>query len=315
MIEIDGLTKTYSGITAVDDFSVTIGRGEIYALVGPDGAGKTTIMRCLCNLVRPDRGRLSVAGKSLTTDSRALKSLVGYMPQSFSLYPDLSVEENLIFFAGINGITGAEYRRRRDRLYEFSRLAPFSMRRAGALSGGMKQKLALSCAVIHQPQLLILDEPTTGVDPLSRRQFWDILGEFRREGVTILYATPYMDEVGRAGRACFLHNGVKLAEGSPSQLTGRFAGNVFHLDILPTTDLISRLEDIEGIRARRFGSGVHLYSAGHADITALKTALARASVDSSSLQPMEASLEDCFMQLMEQRESNGRSMTPNGAAS
>ena len=203
-IRIKNVTKTYGEVGALDDFSVEIDRGEIFALVGPDGAGKTSLMRILCNLLIPDAGEIRMGEVDLLNDFKRVKGQFGYMPQVFSLYPDLSVKENLTFYGGIYGLTGARFRDKCEELYRFSNLKQFASRRAGNLSGGMKQKLALSCALIHNPQVLVLDEPTTGVDPLSRRQFWEILAEFRRRGVTVFVSTPYMDEVARADRACFI---------------------------------------------------------------------------------------------------------------
>ena len=221
------------------------------------------------------------------------------MPQIFSLYPDLSVEENLTFYAGIFGLTGDAYRTKRDLLYDFSKLGPFANRRASALSGGMKQKLALSCALIHDPKILILDEPTTGVDPLSRRQFWEILLELRRQGTTILVSTPYMDEVARADRACFILGGRKLSEGTPAQLAAEFEGQIYYVDEIPTTALVSRLNTIDGLTARRFGAGLHLYIRSGEQIQQYHASLQSAGVSTERLHSIAPELEDRFIQLME----------------
>ncbi len=295
------LSKAYGDIKALSDFSFTVNRGEIFALAGPDGAGKTTLIRLLCHLAAPDSGTAMIAGLDVQTSHEQIKQHLGYMPQHFSLYPDLSVEENLTFYAGIYGLTGAAYRDKRDYLYTFSNLAPFARRRAGALSGGMKQKLALSCALIHDPEVLILDEPTTGVDPLSRRQFWEILLALRGRGVAVLVTTPYMDEVARADRACFVFDGHKLSEGSPGELTGQFRGRIFFLDREPTSRLVRDLDDIEGLSARRFGSGLHLYIDQDARIEQFRQPLERLGIDALSLKPTPADLEDRFIQLMESR--------------
>ena len=297
-IEVQNLAKAYGKIQAVKDFSFEVSRGEIYALVGPDGAGKTTVMRTLCNLLTADAGEASIDGVNLFTDFDRVKPLLGYMPQQFSLYPDLSVEENLTFYAGLHGITGAAYRERRDYLYTFNNLQNFSRRRAGALSGGMKQKLALSSALMHNPKVLILDEPTTGVDPLSRRQFWEILAQLRSEGVSMVVSTPYMDEVARTDRACFIFAGTKLAEGKPSELTRLFEGSVYFLDIEPEVALVKRLNAVDHVQARRFGAALHLYLDKGWPLDRVSESLRGAGVDPGVLVPVEPNLEDCFIQLL-----------------
>lgn len=299
-LEVNHLAKSYGAVRAVRDFSFSVERGEIYALVGPDGAGKTTIMRSICNLITPDQGNIAIDGRDARTQFARLKADLGYMPQVFSLYPDLSVEENLIFYAGIYGVRGRDYEQRRDHLYEFSNLKPFADRRAAALSGGMKQKLALSCALMHDPKLLLLDEPTTGVDPLSRRQFWEILLELKKEGVAILVTTPYMDEVARAVRGSFIFDGAKLAEGTPAELTALFDGEVFFVNTLADASLILRLDGLPGIQARRFGAGLHLYLSRGDSIDRHLDALATLGITRAQITKVEPDLEDSFIQQMEQ---------------
>jgi ABC-2 type transport system ATP-binding protein len=298
-ITVSHLSKAYGNIQAVDDFTFDVDKGEIYALVGPDGAGKTTIMRTLCNLLEVDSGSAFIGGIDIFKQFDRIKLLLGYMPQTFSLYPDLSVEENLIFFAGVYGVTGESYTQKRDYMYTFSNLAPFSNRRAEALSGGMKQKLALSCALMHDPELLLLDEPTTGVDPLSRGQFWEILAGLKGEGVTIIISTPYMDEVARADRACFVFGGRKLAEGTPAELADMFDGKVFFLDVEPTAQLVNKVNKTGFIRAQRFGAGLHLYAAKEVQSEDLSELLQQIGIDPRMAKPAEPSLEDTFIQLME----------------
>lgn len=292
------LTKSYGKIVALRELSVAVTEGEIFALVGPDGAGKTTFIRILCHLISADKGSATIGGLSVATQFDQIKPLLGYMPQVFSLYPDLSVEENLTFYAGIFGLTGQAYREKRDVLYDFSKLGPFAERRAGALSGGMKQKLALSCALIHDPKILILDEPTTGVDPLSRRQFWEILLDLKRRGTTIVVSTPYMDEVARADRACFIFNGRKLSEGTPERLAAEFEGTIYYLDEIPTTDLVHRLNAIGGLSARRFGAGMHLYLQPGEQIESYEEPLRQTGIDTTHLKTISPELEDRFIQLM-----------------
>ncbi|HUV29994.1 MAG TPA: ABC transporter ATP-binding protein [Acidobacteriota bacterium] len=293
------LCRTYGQVAALDRFTLDVHQGEIFALVGPDGSGKTTLIRILCGLLSPDSGTAMIAEHDVTRQFDHIKPLLGYMPQQFSLYPDLTVEENLVFYAGIYGVTGDAYRQKRKLLYEFSNLGPFTDRRAADLSGGMKQKLALSCALVHDPRLLILDEPTTGVDPLSRRQFWEILLTLRSQGVTVLVSTPYMDEVARADRACFVLGGRKLTQGTPQDLSAEFTGRIFYLDREPTTRLVEQVNHIEGLTGRRFGAGLHLYIGPGQAIGNYVDALGRIGVEVAELTAVDPSLEDRFIQLME----------------
>lgn len=296
------VSKSYDGIQALSDFSFSVDDGEILALLGPDGAGKTSLMRIVCDLIDPDQSEetvITIDGVDVLKDFDRVKDRVGYMPQTFSLYPDLSVEENMTFYAGIYGFTGQRYREKRDRMYAFSNLGPFAKRRAGALSGGMKQKLALSCALMHDPSVLILDEPTTGVDPLSRRQFWEMLLDLKRQGVTMLVATPYMDEVERTDRAVCIMGGRKLTEASPAELARQFEGVIFELTMEPSRELIGRLNDIDGLSARRFGAGMHLYLGEGDTIEQYTKQLVAGGVNPAQLRRIEPSIEDRFIQLME----------------
>jgi ABC-2 type transport system ATP-binding protein len=298
-LDATGIHKAYGKVEALRDFSLAVEQGEIFALVGPDGAGKTTFIRILCHLVQNHTGEVQIAGFDIRKDFEKVKPLLGYMPQIFSLYPDLSVEENLKFYAGLYGLTGKAYERKRDYLYDFSNLGPFAKRRAQALSGGMKQKLALSCALMHDPRLLVLDEPTTGVDPLSRHQFWKILLQLKNEGVTILVSTPYMDEVARADRAAFVLEGRKLSEGTPEELAGQFRGRIYFLDEEPTPALVENLNRIEGLKAQRFGAGLHIYLDESDIIEHHETELSRLNITPDKLTPAAPGLEDRFIQLTE----------------
>lgn len=300
--KIDSLSKSYGKVKAVSDFSMTIAKGQIYALIGPDGAGKTTIMRTACNLLDIDSGTITINDMDISKDFDKIKTKLGYMPQIFSLYPDLTVEENLIFYAGIYGITGQVFDKRAERMYQFSNLKPFKSRRASALSGGMKQKLALSCALIHEPEMLLLDEPTTGVDPLSRRQFWEILLDLKKQGVTILISTPYMDEVAHADKVGFIYDGIRLAEDTPKGLPKIFKGNIYYLDKTPNAPLIESLNKIDGVSARRFGAGMHLYLKAEDSIGRIKSNLTELGILQNQLKPVQPDLEDCFIQLMEKHE-------------
>ena len=217
-VEATGLYKKFEPVEALRGVSLAVPDGSLSGLIGADGAGKTTLLRILVTLIAPDKGSALVLGADTAKDLRTIRRGIGYMPQRFSLYQDLSVRENLLFFADVFGIPPSERGSRMEKLLSFSRLTEFQGRRAAHLSGGMKQKLALSCALIHTPRLLILDEPTTGVDPVSRREFWDILFELKRQGMTILVSTPYMDEAALCDSLLLLHKGEVLKEGTPALL-------------------------------------------------------------------------------------------------
>ena len=221
-IEIQSFCKRYGSREAVRGVSLSVRHGELLGLIGPDGAGKTTLMRAICTLIIPDEGRILVGGHDVRTEIMAIRALLGYMPQRFSLYQDLSVEQNLRFFADLFGVSKEEREKRTEQLYGFSRLAPFKKRKAGALSGGMKQKLALSCALIHTPEILVLDEPTTGVDPVSRQEFWEILRSIQKEGTTVFVSTAYLDEADEFDRVALMHRGEIGTVGSPDEVKATF---------------------------------------------------------------------------------------------
>ncbi|MBI2354204.1 MAG: ABC transporter ATP-binding protein [Deltaproteobacteria bacterium] len=219
-IQADSLTKRFGDLTAVDSLSLSVPEGELFGLVGSDGAGKTTTLRMLAGVLDPSGGALAVLGRPFPAGSEGVRGHIGYMSQRFGLYPDLTVAENIRFYADVFGVAAAERKSRGERLLAFSGLAPFSGRQAGRLSGGMKQKLGLCCALIHKPRLLLLDEPTNGVDPLSRRDFWRILRDLHSEGVTVVVATAYLDEAERCDRVGLIHHGRLIACGTPAELTG-----------------------------------------------------------------------------------------------
>jgi ABC-2 type transport system ATP-binding protein len=297
-VVVNNVTKTYGDLTAVDGFGFEVHEKEIFALAGPDGAGKTSLFRAVCGLIDYDSGRIEIIGHDNRTDFDEVKGILGYMPQTFSLYPDLSVEENLRFYAGLFGLDKKRFDQKKERLYEFSGLGPFRGRRAADLSGGMKQKLALSCSLIHDPKVLILDEPTTGVDPLSRRQFWDILKSLRDDGATIIVSTPYMDEVERANRAAFMHRGKKLAEGTPGELAAEYDGVVYRVNIDPSEKNMRELAVIEDISIRRFGAGLHIYTASSMSTDDLMRQLSQHCISSEQVSRVRSELEDTFIQLM-----------------
>jgi ABC-2 type transport system ATP-binding protein len=304
-IEVRDLKKLYGSIVAVDGLSFSLGPEEILAIAGPDGAGKTTLFRSICGLVDADKGEIRVTGLDVPGRFDEVKPILGYMPQVFSLYPDLSVEENLSFYAGLFGLGRNELRQRKARLYEFSGLGPFADRRAQHLSGGMKQKLALACNLIHDPKVLVLDEPTTGVDPLSRRQFWDILADLKAGGASIVVSTPYMDEVARADRAIFMNGGRLLAAGSPPELIEKYSGRVYRVPLEVRGEDMRRLKEL-GIRAVRFGATLHIYVHEAADEDSVREALERAGLAPGQVNEIDPELEDVFIQLMGmERESTG----------
>ena len=213
-IRFEAVTRRYGAVTAIDELTLEVHPGEMFGLIGPDGAGKTTTIRLAGGLLRPDAGRIGVFGRDPVAEHRAITAEVGYLSQRFSLYGDLTIDENIAFFAEIHGVK--RFAPARDRLLDMTQLTPFRARRADRLSGGMKQKLALACTLVHEPRLLLLDEPTTGVDPVSRREFWKLLAEFLSRGLTIVMATPYLDEAERCARVALLHEGHLLALDTPS---------------------------------------------------------------------------------------------------
>ncbi|HXK04752.1 MAG TPA: ABC transporter ATP-binding protein [Verrucomicrobiae bacterium] len=218
IIETRDLTKTFGAITAVDRLNLSVSQGEIFGLVGPDGAGKTTTLRMLCGLMDPTSGTARVAGHDAARESQAVKDRIGYMAQRFGLYQDLTVEENMVFYADLFGIVGSERGQLTARLLQMTRMEPFRGRQGGKLSGGMKQKLALMCTLLHKPEILFLDEPTNGVDPVSRRDFWAILYELLKDGITIFMTTAYLDEAERCNRVGLLHKGRLIRCSPPDQM-------------------------------------------------------------------------------------------------
>ena len=218
IIETRGLTRRFGDLTAVDKLDLTVNAGEIFGLVGPDGAGKTTTLRMLCGLVNPSEGRATVAGHDVVREPQAVKDRIGYMAQRFGLYLDLSVRENMDFYADLFGIIGSDRAQLTAQLLRMTRMEPFQDRQAGKLSGGMKQKLALMCTLLHRPQILFLDEPTNGVDPVSRRDFWTILYQLLKEGISILMATAYLDEAERCNRVGLMHRGKLVRCDAPEAL-------------------------------------------------------------------------------------------------
>jgi ABC-2 type transport system ATP-binding protein len=228
-VQFSGVVKKYGKTTALDAVTLDVRRGEMFGLIGSDGAGKTTAIRLMCGLLHVDGGSVRVLDHDPVRQHRALTERIGYLSQRFSLYGDLTIDENVAFFAEIHGVSN--YQPRRDQLLDMTQLTPFRARLADALSGGMKQKLALACTLVHEPELILLDEPTTGVDPVSRREFWKLLSEFLSRGITILMSTPYLDEAERCSRVALLHEGRLLACDEPSRLRAEMPGTASLEDV------------------------------------------------------------------------------------
>jgi ABC-2 type transport system ATP-binding protein len=296
-VAFDRVTKMYGTLRALDEASFTVDRGEMFGLIGPDGAGKTTAIRIACGLLRPTSGVVRLLGRDPVAEHRQITGAVGYLSQRFSLYGDLTIDENIAFFAEMHGVT--EYRTARDRLLHMTQLTPFRTRRADRLSGGMKQKLALACTLVHEPEVLILDEPTTGVDPVARREFWKLLSEFLSRGLTIVMATPYLDEAERCSRVVLLHEGRVLALDQPKTLQQSLSGRLFEViaeNRRPPLDVLSRVPGV--IDAQLFGDRAHVRvdeQNAEAAVSALSSALEAAGVAAVSIRPTVASLEDVFI--------------------
>jgi ABC-2 type transport system ATP-binding protein len=295
-VVLDHVVKRYGATVGVADLSLSIRRGEMFGLIGPDGAGKTTTIRLICGLLQADEGRIRVIGLDPVRDHRRVTNSVGYLSQQFSLYGDLSVDENIAFFAEIHGVRG--YEARRTRLLEMTQLTPFRTRLAARLSGGMKQKLALVCTLVHEPDLIVLDEPTTGVDPVSRREFWKLLSEFVSQGITIVMSTPYLDEAERCGRVGLLHKGRLLALDRPATLRGQFSGALYEVMVDDHRRGSQVLRELAGVSdVQMFGERVHVrFEHDVPDATErLRSSLKAAGLTVASVRPVATSLEDVFI--------------------
>jgi ABC-2 type transport system ATP-binding protein len=296
-IRTDRLTKRFGEVTAVDGLSLAVPPGELFGLIGPDGAGKTTTLRMLTAIMDPDAGEARVLGRHTLREAEAIKLEIGYMSQRFGLYPDLTVMENLDFYADIYQVPVRGRSETVERLLAFSNLAPFRKRQAGNLSGGMKQKLGLACALIHTPKVLFLDEPTNGVDPVSRRDFWRILYQLLKEGVTIFVTTAYLDEADRCHRVGLLHKGRLVACDTPAGLRALMPGTLLELRARPARAAARVLrERLPTAQIGLFGDRVHLVTTEPAAAgAAARAALAAAGIDLLDLRPVEPSLEDIFI--------------------
>jgi ABC-2 type transport system ATP-binding protein len=306
VIDAQGLKRRFGAVEAVRDISLTIARGEIFGLVGADGAGKTTIMRLLAGVLRPDAGAIRVAGVDVVAEPKRVRSELSYMPQRFGLYEDLTVAENIFFYGELFRVSSRERRTRTGQLLEAAGLAPFQRRLAGQLSGGMKQKLGLVCALIHTPRVLLLDEPTTGVDPVSRRDFWAILYNLRESGVTILLSTAYMDEAERCSRVALLQAGQIRSCDTPARLKQAMPGALLDVVADDPGAANQALKDAPGVLGLLLmGDRVHV-RVDDADRRApeLRARLADRAIAHTEITSIEPGIEDVFVALME----------PDGAA-
>jgi ABC-2 type transport system ATP-binding protein len=296
-ITFQQVTKKYAATTAVDALSFDIQRGEMFGLIGPDGAGKTTTIRLLCGLLHADGGTIQVLGLDPVKQHRQLTAKVGYLSQRFSLYGDLSIDENISFFASIHRMH--DYAERRDRLLEMTQLTRFRGRLADQLSGGMKQKLALACTLIHEPEVIVLDEPTTGVDPVSRREFWKLLSQFLAMGITIVMSTPYLDEAERCTRVALLDEGRLLALDLPGALRASLPGELFELTAPDVRAALALLER-SGFAAQIFGDRLHVWTAPTTARNAAELRQIVSTLDHSQIRAITPSLEDVYIaRLME----------------
>jgi ABC-2 type transport system ATP-binding protein len=292
------LSRAFGTVRAVDALRLEVHAGEMFGLVGPDGAGKTTAIRMLCGILAPTAGSATVLGHDIVREPEAVKRQIGYLSQRFSLYGDLTIDENIEFFAEINGVY--DYADRRNELLEFTRLTPFRERLAERLSGGMKQKLALACTLIHQPRLLFLDEPTTGVDPVSRRDFWRILQSLLREGITVVMSTPYLDEAERCSRVALMDRGNAILIDTPAAIRARMTGEVVEVVLDRVRDAYQVLKKHAAVReVQAFGDRLNAVVGDAATgMPAVRRALEGEGMAISAMRVIPASLENVFISLL-----------------
>lgn len=303
VVEVENISFSFGRNKALENVSFSVEEGEIFGLVGPDGAGKTTCLRILCGLMSPSSGSVMVLGNDVILDPEPVKGRIGYMAQPARLYEDLSVAENIRFYADLHEVPRERYRERMSRLLEFSGLAPFTDRLFRNLSGGMKQKVGLTCALIHTPRVLFLDEPTNGVDPVSRRDFWKILYELKREHVTIVVASTYLDEVDRCHRVALIDRGRIRLLMEPMAMRGLMTGHLYNLlveDRQRALRILRRLPQV--LQSSVFGAGIHFTLRDEGDLLEVKKSLLSAGLMSPEVNPIPPGLEDVYLSLILNRE-------------
>ena len=314
-IELDRMTRRYGALVAANEVSLAVERGEMFGLIGPDGAGKTTTLRVVLGLLAADSGSVRTCGLDPQQDKDELSKRIGYLSQRFSLYGDLTVDENIAFFADIHGVRGIKARR--DELLEMLRMTPFRTRLADRLSGGMKQKLALACTLIHTPELLVLDEPTTGVDPVSRRDFWRILARLQRDGLTLLLTTPYLDEAERCQRVALMDHGRILNVDTPDNVRASWGGAIVEILASPRREALEAVKAAPEVAdAQAFGERLHLtlkpeaVPRAEAVAAALRQRLEAAGLTVESARAIPPGLEDIFIaRISEDREATSAEVT------
>ena len=297
IIKIENLKKSYGDTPAVNNLNLEIIEGEMFGLVGPDGAGKTTTIRILCGLLQPDSGLIKVLGSDLNKKKKEIQNQIGYLSQKFSLYGDLSIDENIEFFADIHNVN--DFQSRREELLAFTRLTPFRDRLAEKLSGGMKQKLALACSLIHKPKIIFLDEPTTGVDPVSRRDFWKILSDLKKEGITILMTTPYLDEAERCNRVALMNNGEIIALDTPQNIKTSINKKVIEIITNDIKKTYSILKENYRSNVQIFGDRINII-VDNADkvIEDISSTLKKSEIEILNHRIIKPSLENVFIHLV-----------------
>lgn len=306
VIEIKSVTKRFGEIVAVQDVSLAINKGEMFALVGPDGAGKTTVIRMLCTIIGPTAGMLSVLGVDVQQQPGEVRRRIGYLSQKFSLYGDLTVDENIEFFAEIHGVR--HYKARRDELLEFTRLTAFRTRLAEKLSGGMKQKLALACTLIHTPEVIFLDEPTTGVDPVSRRDFWKVLSSLLKTGITIVMTTPYLDEAERCSRVALMSEGKILMTDAPNNLKSVMKGTIVEVVCSNIRGAVALLKSYDGVReVQAFGDRLNIVIDAEQNMRKVLAHLKKNSIEVVDWRVVPPSLENVFISLLSDQRTSEES--------
>ncbi len=295
-IQVQNLKKAFGAVQAVDDVSFNLNDGEILGLIGPDGAGKTTILRSIVTLLEADSGKLHFQGREITSHAAFVRRHIGYMPQRFSLYQDLTVQQNLRFFGDLFNVSRKEQEQRMEELYRFSNLGSFKNRKAGNLSGGMKQKLALSCMLMHEPRVMVLDEPTFGVDPVSRSEFWDILHRLSEGGISLLVTTAYMDEARQCNRVGLMHEGHMLALNTPDRLIESLGIDIYLVRTSEPHKVYKAFQDTSFANdVQLFGNGLHFLDRKQIGLDVLKEKMAQINITYKSVESIKPDLENVFL--------------------